>query len=805
MGLHLNRQDHGRDRYPPRIVYGVPMRVLARSFRDEHAKTAQGQSGNTRWEYEWHPTIQTGEQPDDPQFEGRLIFATVDQMLASFLNLPYGLPRRLGNINAGALIGSYLILDEFHLYPRDQMMLTVLAMLRMLKGISRFTLMTATFSAPLLNGMADLLEAHVLAADPGQTLEEGLFRDVRNIQTQQRTWHTQAGRLTGERAAELIRGVPRALCICNTVDRAQALYCGLKEALPGYDVRLLHAQFYRDDRKAIEDIVGQRLGKDADPNALERPFVLVATQVVEVGLDISSDVLISECAPAASLIQRAGRCARREDEKGDVHIFQPFDEKGQVNYAPYIDEGQEEVCHLTWTTLNGQGFDGHILRFPEEQALVEAAHGAADKAFVQTLEARIEARIGEIAECINQRDPGWLGSLIRSNTRVSLYIAAAPMSDEKMKTKPWQREAFSLGKGQIARLMDTAQGIDAPFSVSAGIEMKEEDAESAFSRTAYEWQSLKESKEVYGKLWMFAAHPDAVTYSSEKGLILRPGDRPARESPDVKEKPWERPVYHAERYHEHITGLYRAYTWPVQTEQVYHRPLREELLYPLAKLCERLNLERTQGEQLMRLVLALHDVGKLNSRWQAWGRAWQRFRAEHGYEPGLALDDPAPLAHTDIDTDSEAERALQKELKHPPRGNHAVEGAEASLAILQTACGENELWVAAALASIMRHHTPDADECGAFELAAGGDEAIRKALAICGFDSEAQEWAGAVRAQFARSSYALADALDLLMPHANQYLPTLLYLLFVRILRLADQRSGRYLRPYLLEGGENRL
>src|SRR5690606_9258563 len=90
------------------------------------------------WKPEWKPTVQTGETPDDPLFEGRVIFCTVDQMLASFLNIPYSLPKKLDNINAGAMIGSALIFDEFHLYSQREMMLTVLAMLKMLQGLSHF-------------------------------------------------------------------------------------------------------------------------------------------------------------------------------------------------------------------------------------------------------------------------------------------------------------------------------------------------------------------------------------------------------------------------------------------------------------------------------------------------------------------------------------------------------------------------------------------------------------------------------------------------------------------------------------------
>jgi CRISPR-associated endonuclease/helicase Cas3 len=115
-GFDLSRNHPARvAEHPQRIIYNVPMRVLANGFIDKYRKRARLK----HWDSHWHPTIQTGDNPEDELFEGRVIFATVDQTLAGFLNIPYGLPTKLDNINAGAMIGSYLIFDEFlHLKTR---------------------------------------------------------------------------------------------------------------------------------------------------------------------------------------------------------------------------------------------------------------------------------------------------------------------------------------------------------------------------------------------------------------------------------------------------------------------------------------------------------------------------------------------------------------------------------------------------------------------------------------------------------------------------------------------------------------
>ncbi len=113
------------NKLPLTCRYAVPMRVLANQFYREHYDLATriDREAPTRLEHMYRElglppiAIQTGEQADDPQFESILTFCTIDQLLASFLAVPYGLGTRKANLNVGAIAGSYLVLDEFHLYP----------------------------------------------------------------------------------------------------------------------------------------------------------------------------------------------------------------------------------------------------------------------------------------------------------------------------------------------------------------------------------------------------------------------------------------------------------------------------------------------------------------------------------------------------------------------------------------------------------------------------------------------------------------------------------------------------------------
>jgi CRISPR-associated endonuclease/helicase Cas3 len=105
-------------RFPKQCIYSVPMRVLATQFFSEYRSLAEKYARIHR--EEMAVRIQTGEYAKDPKFAGDLIFATIDQSLSSALAVPYSLSMGQANLNAGAFYASYLIFDEFHLFPVDE-------------------------------------------------------------------------------------------------------------------------------------------------------------------------------------------------------------------------------------------------------------------------------------------------------------------------------------------------------------------------------------------------------------------------------------------------------------------------------------------------------------------------------------------------------------------------------------------------------------------------------------------------------------------------------------------------------------
>ena len=100
------------------------------------------------------------------------------------------------------------------------------------------------------------------------------------------------------------------LIVCNHVRTSQQVYQALKQKVS--DTILLHSQFTRRDRNKIEASLSQRL-----------PRILVATQVVEVSLDLDFEQMFTEPAPIDALVQRMGRVNRKAAQlhPAKVHIF----------------------------------------------------------------------------------------------------------------------------------------------------------------------------------------------------------------------------------------------------------------------------------------------------------------------------------------------------------------------------------------------------------------------------------------------------------------------------------------------------
>ncbi len=223
--------------------------------------------------------------------------------------------------------GASFIFDEIHAYEVKRLALILKTIQYLAQNYNaRFLVMSATFPRLIKGWLSDALGAPIEIEADQQVFDA--FRRHR--------LHLLDGELLSEGGLNRILVDARAgksvLVVCNLVDRAQSVYDQLSRELNpnGIGVELLHGRFNVRDRLAKEKLVRQAAGSKSEQR---RAIVLVATQVVEVSLDIDLDTIYSDPAPLEALVQRFGRINRRrmQTDLAPVYVFrQPND--GQKIY-----------------------------------------------------------------------------------------------------------------------------------------------------------------------------------------------------------------------------------------------------------------------------------------------------------------------------------------------------------------------------------------------------------------------------------------------------------------------------------------
>ncbi|MCX8507430.1 MAG: CRISPR-associated helicase/endonuclease Cas3, partial [Rhodobacteraceae bacterium] len=200
------------------------------------------------------------------------------------------------------------------------------------------------------------------------------------------------------------------LWVRNAVDEAIAAVQALRDR--GIAASLLHARFALCDRKRIELAELGRFGPDGQGRTGR---VLIATQVVESSLDLDFDVMVSDLAPMAALVQRAGRLWRHMAQRPAaarpvaapvLHVLSP--DPAQVKDAHWLKDLLGAGAWIypiadQWRTA-ARLFDQGRITAPEGlRDLIEAVHDDAVPV-PPALDAAERERTGEGYARANQAD-----------------------------------------------------------------------------------------------------------------------------------------------------------------------------------------------------------------------------------------------------------------------------------------------------------------------------------------------------------------------------------------------------------------
>ncbi|WP_276499399.1 CRISPR-associated helicase Cas3' [Pontibacter litorisediminis] len=227
------------------------------------------------------------------------------------------------------LQGCDVILDEVHVYNGQVRTMTLKLIERLAEIGCRIHIGTATISESLVQhtlnalGGADNVQQVRL---PDEQLEKFNRHEV------YKTPDEDTGRAI---VAKAIAAGERVLFVANRVKLAQERYQWALEEFPDMPVLLVHSRYRRCDRTELESGIYRY-------NEMQGPCLVIATQVVEVSLDISFDRMVTDAAPLDALVQRFGRVHRKRTEATigtykPVHVIAPSEEdKDLLPYEPDI-------------------------------------------------------------------------------------------------------------------------------------------------------------------------------------------------------------------------------------------------------------------------------------------------------------------------------------------------------------------------------------------------------------------------------------------------------------------------------------
>jgi len=558
--------------FPKRFIHTLPLRALVNSLEARYSQYAK------KGKLALRVRAQHGARPESSLFYTDVLVATIDQLVTSYACAPLSLSVRFGNIPAGAVPGSLIVFDEVQtLDPRLGLQSTLILSERQQKLDVPFVVMTATLPSTFINKLAERFDFEFIDVDEA-SIESRAKREV--------VIESRLGQLlTVEEVLTYHHNIDgRLLVVTNTVDRAMNLYRGILQQEPTLQnkIMLIHSRFLDDDRQAKEIWLNKTFGKDYGA----KQAILIATQVIEAGLDISADVLLTELSPADSLVQRAGRCARWGG-KGKIIIFDV------PNSAPY----EDRLMLVTREVL--AEISGSILSWENEKCFVDRVLGKPYAEYAEV--SRSATVINLLSHAAFEGSAKKAEKAVRQIKSVELTIHDNPISAGHRIL--WQ-ERIRINPIILARYYKDCLG--------AGIKPKlwriEIDQNPKNCNDEYLVVSpipITDVSQIFRGL-LYVISSEQASYDSEAGLNLGvPGEALPLRVTLASSKSLEARKQEKETWIQHAIGTINAFENYILPQEVP----------ALQRLAETFEMEFKDFLFLVKIVLALHDLGKLTVDW----------------------------------------------------------------------------------------------------------------------------------------------------------------------------------------------
>ncbi len=323
-----------RQATPRWLVIVLPQRALV----EQTVMAIEGWLGNLMLDVPVH-VLMGGEDPEDGEWKAhpekeRIFVGTLDMVLSRLLMRGFAEFRSAWPMSFGLLhAGVQFVFDEVQLMGPGLPTALQLQGLREAMGTTlacRSMWMSATLDPTALSTVDFRRELSVVELD-----EDDRAGALRIRLTAQRTVRRlvlddvdarRYPRALAEGIAASHRPGTRTLVVLNTVQRATAVFDEVTKLVPEANPVLLHSRFRPGDRRK------QTRRAEAEPG--NAGSIVVATQVLEAGVDLTSETLITEVAPWSSVVQRAGRC-NRDGLASDARLFWTTPPAEAKSHLPY--------------------------------------------------------------------------------------------------------------------------------------------------------------------------------------------------------------------------------------------------------------------------------------------------------------------------------------------------------------------------------------------------------------------------------------------------------------------------------------
>ncbi len=238
-------------------------------------------------------------------WDAPIVVTTTVQLFESLLGNRTSACRKLHR-----LARSVIVLDEVQTLP-PHLLKPTLDVLRRLVANYGASVVLCTATQPALDAAADF------PGLPGiREIVPNAPQHFAALTRVRYEWPCLTERWSWERVADELRAAPQAMAILNTKDDALALLVALDDPAALHLSTLLCGAH----RRAVLAEVRRRLKAG-------EPCLLVATQVVEAGVDLDFPTVLRALGPLDRIVQAAGRCNREgQQAEGRVVIFAPEEE-----------------------------------------------------------------------------------------------------------------------------------------------------------------------------------------------------------------------------------------------------------------------------------------------------------------------------------------------------------------------------------------------------------------------------------------------------------------------------------------------